>query len=49
MRIVRSVLRIAFIVSLADFVIEGTDAMAIAALGIACVNIGIMIGERSGK
>ena len=47
MKNVKLILRLAFVVGIAVAIIAGNIVAAIGSFGIACLNIGILIGERS--
>ena len=49
MKIVKIVLHTAFVISIAAFIITGNSVTAIVSFGAACINIGILLGERSKK
>ena len=42
-------LHIVFVVSIAAFIITGNSVAALVSFGAACINIGILCGERSRK
>lgn len=47
MKIGKIALRIAFTVSIAAFLITGNSVAALVSFGAACINLGILLGERS--
>ena len=47
MKIGKITLHIVFTVSIAAFLITGTSVTALVSVGAACVNLGILLGERS--
>lgn len=40
-------LHIVFVVSIAAFIITGNSVAALVSFGAACINLGILLGERS--
>ena len=49
MKIGKIALHIVFVVSIAAFLIKGNSMAALVSFGAACINIGILFGERSRK
>ncbi len=49
MRILKMMFRLAFVVSIAVAIITHNSVVAIVSLGLASFNLGILVGERSGK
>lgn len=47
MKICKITLHIVFMVSIAAFLITGNSVTALVSFGAACVNLGILLGERS--
>lgn len=47
MKIGEITLHIAFTVSIAAFLITGNSMAALVSFGTACINLGILLGERS--
>lgn len=49
MKIGKIALHIMFVVSIAAFIITGNSVTAIVSFGAVCINLGILLGERSRK
>lgn len=49
MKIGKIAFHIFFVVSIAAFIITGNSMAALVSFGAACINIGILLGERSRK
>lgn len=47
MKISKTALHIAFTVSIAAFLVTGNSVAALVSFGTACINLGILLGERS--
>lgn len=47
MKIGKTALHIAFTVSIAAFLVTGNSVAALVSFGTACINLGILLGERS--
>lgn len=47
MKIGKIALHIVFAVSIAAFIITGNSVAALVSFGTACINLGILLGERS--
>lgn len=47
MKIGKTSLHIAFTVSIAAFLVTGNSVAALVSFGTACINLGILLGERS--
>ncbi len=47
MKIGKTALHIAFTVSIAVFLVTGNSVAALVSFGTACINLGILLGERS--
>lgn len=47
MKIGKTALHIAFTVSIAAFLVTGNSVAALVFFGTACINLGILLGERS--
>ena len=47
MKIGKTALHIAFTVSTAAFLVTGNSVAALVSFGTACINLGILLGERS--
>ena len=49
MKICKTALHTVFVISIAAFIITGNSVTAIVSFGVACINLGIQLGERSRK
>lgn len=47
MKIGKTALHIVFTVSIAAFLVTGNSVAALVSFGTACINLGILLGERS--
>lgn len=47
MKIGKTALHIAFTVSIAAFLVTGNSVASLVSFGTACINLGILLGERS--
>lgn len=47
MKIGKTALHIAFTVSIAAFLVTGNSVAALVSFGTACINLGILLGERN--